>query len=356
MASTGVESTDISALGEGTVEPSGDVGAPRPRPIPPGQRPLRAGAATRFVDPGPLVAVAAAVGLYVWLAVIEPDAASYMGLSLVLSGAVPLVFAALGQMIVIGLGDIDLGNGYAVGLVNVLVAVTLERNGIVGCLLLVAFVVAYGIVGVLVAWRGLPAIIVTLGASFLWLGIGLQIAPTPAGTAPHWLAVVYAWNPPGVPLPVLISLVALLVGGWLASYSRAGLALRAAGSNRSAVENFGRRITRIRVIAYMAAGCCIVLAGLAVTGLTNSGGATASSSYTLLGVAAVILGGGEFRGGKAPVVGVVFGAIAISLVSSVLALVNVSSNLQDAAEGLVLVIAILSRRLVEGRSRGGALL
>jgi len=265
------------------------------------------------------------------------------------------VFAALSQMIIIALGDIDLGNGYAVGLVNVVVALTLRTNGIVGWLLLVGVVVGYGIIGLLVAWRGLPAIIVTLGASFVWLGVGLTIAPDPGGAAPGWLAVVYGWHPPGVPLPALVCLVAIVLGGWLASYSRGGLALRAAGSNRKAVENFGRKTARIRVSAYMAAGCCVVLAGLSVTGLTGSGDPTASSSYTLLAIGAVILGGGDFRGGKAPVVGVVFGAIAISLVSSVLGVVNISSNLQDAAEGVVLVVAILSRRVTEGGLRGGVL-
>lgn len=303
----------------------------------------------RLLDPAPLVAIVATVGLYGWLTAIEPGALSYSGIALELTSAIPLVFAAVGQMIVISLGDIDLGTGYGIGLVNVIAAITMQHDALAGWLLVVAVVVGYGIIGFLVARRGLPAIIVTLGASFIWLGVGLLIAPTPAGSSPGWLSRLMALNPPGLPFPIVVSLIVMGIGGTIVTMSRAGVLLRAAGSNRGAVRVYGGNLIRIRVAGYLVAGLCVVLGGLSLTGLTGTGSVTGSSDYTLLAIAGVILGGGEFRGGKAPVVGVVCGALALALVTSVMGVLNVSSSFQTGIEGLVLVAALLVRRIVNWR-------
>ncbi|HVB54123.1 MAG TPA: ABC transporter permease [Candidatus Acidoferrales bacterium] len=300
----------------------------------------------RALDPAPLVAVAAAIGLFIWLVIIEPSALSYSGVSLVLIGSVPLVFAAVGQMIVIALGDIDLGTGYAIGLVNVVVALIMTHNELVGWVLLAAFVVGYGMIGLLVAWRGIPAIIVTLGAGFVWLGISLIVAPTPAGSAPAWLGGLMALNPPGIPMPLGAALLVMVVGGTLVTFSRPGLLLRAVGSHRGAVRDFGGHPRRVRVLAYMVVGVCMVAGGLSLTGITDTGSSSGVSQYTLLAIAAVILGGGQFSGGKAPVVGVVCGAIALSLVASVMSVVSIPSSLQTGVEGVILVAAVLGQRLV----------
>lgn len=330
--------TELGTVLNGALAPPVDVRV--------GRLTKRLGASLRHFDPAPLVAMAAAVALYAWLTAIEPGALSYSGISLVLTGAVPLIFAAVGQMIVISLGDIDLGTGYGIGLVNVIAAVTMTRNSLLGWALLLAMVIGYGIIGLLVAWRGLPAIIVTLGASFIWLGIGLIIAPTPAGSSPGWLTRVMALNPPAIPLPIVVMLIVMVLGGAIITLSRSGVLLRATGSNRASVRVYGGSVLRVRVGAYLAAGVCVVLGGLSLTGITGTGSVDGSSDYTLLAIAGVILGGAEFKGGKAPVVGVVCGAIALSLVTSVMGVLNVSSSLQTGIEGLVLVAAILGRRLV----------
>ena len=311
-----------------------------PRPV---TRPVRS---LRLLDPAPFVAVGAAVGLYAWLTALEPGALSYSGVALVLTGAIPLIFAAVGQMVVISLGDIDLGTGYGIGLVNSIAAITMLHNALLGWSLLLTVILGYGVIGLLVAWRGLPAIIVTLGGSFIWLGIGLIIAPTPAGSSPAWLTHLMALSPPGVPFPIVVSVIVMVLGGGIVTMTRAGVLLRAAGSNRGAVRVYGGNLVRVKIAAYLVAGVCVVLGGLSLTGITGTGSVTGSSDYTLLAIAGVILGGGEFRGGKAPVVGVVCGAIALSLVTSVMGVLNVSSSLQTGIEGLVLVAAILARRFV----------
>lgn len=337
-------------------------GRPEPGRLPAGQPAVRAaGAAVRDrpsasgavleslgrVDRGPLLAVGAAIALYIWLSVLEPDALSYNGLSLTLSTTMPLIFVALSQMIFISLGDLDLGNGYSVGLANVVGALILPRHPWLGLGALALIVVAYAGMGALVQWRALPAIIVTLGASFVWLGLSLIVAPSPGGSSPGWLTSAANWNPPGLPLPLLVALVVAIAGTLVVVRTRPGVILRATGSNPAAARAYGISIGTVRVLAYTAAGLAVVIGGLLLTGLTQSGDANASGDFTLLSVAAVILGGGEFRGGRTPVIGAVFGALALSLVSPVLSALNVPSNYQTGAVGVVLVLVIAGRRLLQ---------
>lgn len=299
------------------------------------------------IDRSPLLAVAAAVALYAWLSFLEPDALSYQGFTLSLSSTMPLVFISLSQMVIIALGDLDLGNGYAIGLANVVAALILPRHELLGFGALVLIVIAYAGMGALIQLRSLPAIIVTLGASFVWWGVALLIAPSPGGSAPGWLITAANWNSPGIPLPLLVCLVVAVAGSVIVVRLRAGVMLRAVGSNPNAARSFGVPVPMVRILAYTAAGLLVVIGGLMLTGITQSGDPNASADFTLLSVAAVILAGSEFRGGRASVVGVVFGALALSLVSPVLSALNVPSNYQTGAVGVVLVLVIAGRRLLQ---------
>lgn len=98
-----------------------------------------------------------------------------------ISSALPLIFAALGQMFIVMCGDVDMGNGYSIGLVNVIVGIWLTGNPLVGFLGLVIFVGLYMALAALIKIRQIPAIVVTMGAQFVWYGLALIICPTPGG-------------------------------------------------------------------------------------------------------------------------------------------------------------------------------
>lgn len=290
------------------------------------------------------------VGLLGWAVDLRPAAFSYTGLTLLLSAAVPLALAAVSQMFIIMLGDIDLGIGYFVGVTNVVAAVVLPRHPVAGCGLLALFVVGYMVQGALVEIRKIPAIIVTLGASFVWLGAGLLLLPIPGGKEPTWLGSIYAAQPPVLPLPILIAVILAIVTYGISFGLPYSSVMRGAGGNALAVQRSGWSLLRVRVTIYGLAGVFGVLAGIAVTGVTASGDVNASSNYTLLAIAAVILGGGEFSGGLAVPVGTVLGAFTISLVGSVLALLNVSSNYQTGAQGLILLLVLAGRAVTRRRT------
>jgi ribose transport system permease protein len=296
-------------------------------------------------------AVVSAVAMIAMIAVcasLQPDVLSVAGLSLVLSATVPLVIAAQAQMTLMAVGDIDLGIGTFVGLVTVITATRLVTSPLVGVLILLGLVASYTVLGVLIHLRRVPSLIATLGASFVWLGLGMFVLPTPGGTTPEWLAAFGMWQPAVFPAPLLpILLVAALVY-LLSARSTLGVRMRGLGSNPVALERAGLRPLASRAIAYTAAGALGVLSGLVLASQTGGGDVSSASSYTLMTVAAVILGGGSFHGGSAVPWGVVVGGVTLGLVSVVLSLLDVPTNMQSAVQG-VIVLAVLAGRVLVGK-------
>jgi ribose transport system permease protein len=278
---------------------------------------------------------------------LQPALLSVNGLSLVLSSIVPLVLAAVAQMVMMSVGDIDLSIGAFVGLVTAISATLLTETPVVGVLALLALVVAYGLLGALVHLRKVPSLIATLGASFIWLGLGTFALPTPGGSAPDWLFSYAAWNPTWFPAP-LVPIIVVSGLAWLVTQGSAlGVELRALGSNPVALQRSGAREVLTRVTAYALVAVLGILAGLTLTSQIGGGDVSAADSYTLISVAAVILGGGSFRGGRSVPWGAMVGAVTLGLVSVLLSFLNLSSNVQPAIQGGIVIAALAGRLVVE---------
>jgi ribose/xylose/arabinose/galactoside ABC-type transport system permease subunit len=293
-----------------------------------------------------------AAALAVMLAVIiqrQPLAASYFGLNLLLNFAMPLIFAALAQMCVIAASDIDLSIGPFISLVNCVAATWLADTPLLGVAALAVLVAGYAAMGALIHWRALPSIVVTLGASFVWLGLALLVLPTPGGAAPGWLAALFAWQPPFVPLPIVVAVVAAVAGEFLLMRTSYGAVLRGIGGNPRAVARAGWSLLAGRAALYGMAGFLGVLAGLTLTALNTTGDANVGAQYTLESIAAVIVGGGEFFGGIVSPAGAVVGAIIMLLTGSLLSFLSISSDWQLSVQGGVLILVLATR--VFGRRR-----
>ncbi|MGY5800040.1 ABC transporter permease [Rhizobium sp. LEGMi12c] len=293
-----------------------------------------------------------AIALVVMLTVIfwiRPTAMSYFGFTLLFKLAVPLMFAALAQMLVIMLGDIDLSIGSFVGFVTCVTALYLDTAPMLAIVIYVGSIFVYAGVGLVIHLRQLPSIIVTLGMSFIWLGVAIIILPAPGGAAPAWLSGFMAWRPPLLPLPVLLAIAAALIGHFVISQSSYGAVLRGAGGNPRAIQRAGWSITVIRAAVYAAAGLLGLIAGIALTGLTTSGDPNVAPAYTLLGVGAVILGGGSFAGGIVSPVGTVIGALTLALAGSLLSFLQVPPTWQIGAQGGILFLVLAGRILLSDK-------
>jgi ribose transport system ATP-binding protein len=279
----------------------------------------------------------------------NPDIVSGIGITLVFSAAIALAFAAVSQLFVITAGDIDLGLGAFMGLVNVIAATWLVTDPGKALLAFVPLLLAYPLVGLFVHIRRVPAIIVTLGLSFVWLGFASLRLARPGGESPGWLSAALELELPLVPQPVWLCVLPGLFAFGVLMRTRYGAVLRGFGNNPRAVEAAGWSTLRARVVLYALAGLFAFLAGIVVTGTTYGGDPTGSMSFTLLSVAAVILGGAEFSGGVVSPVGVIFATLTLVLVGTMLSLLEVDAVYLPLVQGLLLLAVVSVRTLLVRR-------
>ena len=278
----------------------------------------------------------------------QPRAMSYFGLNLLFNLAVPIALATIAQMMIIMVNDIDLSLGAFVSLVACVTATFLNDAPLVGVLILLALILSYAVLGAVIHALELPAIVVTLGMSFVWGGLALFILPSPGGASPGWLRTLMTVKPPFAPMAVVAAIIIAAVTHVLIIRSGIGTVLRGVGGNARSVARAGWPVIRLKALAYGLAGLFGVLAGMALVGLTTSADANIALRYTLLSIAGVILGGGEFIGGKVSPVGAVIGALTLTLAASFLSFMRLSPDWQIGAQGAILIL-VLTARLIFSR-------
>ena len=293
-----------------------------------------------------LLLVLAAIG---WL---NPRAISYFGFTLMLNYAVPIALATMAQMFAMTGNDIDLSIGTFVGFACCVTATFVNETPLLGALILLGCVGVYALLGALIQWRNLPSIVVTLGMSFVWQGLAVLLLPKPGGHAPVWLTSLMGAKPPYVPLPILAALIIAAVCWFGLMRTSYGAILRGTGGNAVAIGRAGWSLLRAKVALFALVGLFGVLSGMALVGITRSADANIGNGYTLLSIAAVILGGGEFVGGLVSPIGAVIGALTLTLASThLLGFMRIPPDWQVGANGAILVIVLAARVLISQKGR-----
>jgi ribose transport system permease protein len=292
--------------------------------------------------------------LIVFTKIIQPSYGASGVQNLAIS-VLPLALAAVGQAIVVISGGIDLSVGAVMALTSVVSAVLMNGQSegvsvaVVLGVLLLGLVVGAVNGGVVVLTR-VPDIVVTLAMSFVWAGCALLVLKTPGGAAAQWLkdlvtgALGNEWIPRGA--VVLIIIVALI---WIPiRRSRLGLSIYAIGSNRLAAFRSGVPVDRTRLVAYMLTGLFAALGGLALT--ASTGIATpVPGPYTLLSVAAVVLGGVSLAGGRGGVFGPIVAVAILQLIRTDMTFLRVNTNLAVVLQGVILIGVVMFGSLIQIR-------
>ena len=277
----------------------------------------------------------------------QPLAMSYFGLNLLLNLAIPVAFATMAQVVILAVGDLDLSTGTFVSLVATIGATLLPTQPLLGVAALVALIGVYALAGALVEWRKLPSIVVTLGLSFVWLGCAVLLLPVPGGKAPQWLVAAMNVKTPLAPLPIWVALATALMGHLVITRSSFGTRIRGLGGHAAALARAGQSLVLLRAQAYALAGFFGVIAGLLLVGQATSADANIASRYTLVSIAAAILGGCEFSGGRVSPAGAVAGALTMTLAASFLTFLNVPPDFQIGVQGAILVLVLGLRAAID---------
>jgi len=292
--------------------------------------------------------------LLVFTKLIQPSygVAGVQGLGI---SVLPLALAAVAQAVVVISGGIDLSIGSMMALTNVVAASLMKGQSEQFDVLVVIGVLGLGLLlgaingGVVVITR-VPDIVVTLAMSFVWAGFALIVLPSPGGSSAKWLmdlasgSFLNEWIPKAA--VVLIFVVAVI---WIpVRRSRLGLSIYATGSNPLAAFRSGVSIGRTKILAYALMGLFAALAGLSLTASTGIG-TPVPGPYTLLSVAAVVLGGVSLAGGKGGVFGSIVAVVILQLIRTDMTFLNVNTNLATVVQGLILIGVVMIGSLVQIR-------
>jgi ribose transport system permease protein len=259
------------------------------------------------------------------------------------TSVMPLVLAAVAQAIVVISGGIDLSIGSMMAFTSVVSASLMDKQSDAFGVAVVIGVLALGVLlgavnGALVVLTRVPDIVVTLAMSFVWAGCALLVRSGPGGGAATWLKnivkgpLLNEW----IPMAAVVALVVIFVVWIPLSRSRVGLSIYAIGSNRLAAFRSGIPVSRTRVVAYGFTGLFSALAGLSLTA-TTSIGSPVPGPYTLLSVAAVVLGGVSLAGGRGGVFGPIVAVVVLQLIQTDLTFLRFDSNFAYVAQGAILI-------------------
>lgn len=251
---------------------------------------------------------------------------------------------ALGQFIVIVTAGIDLSVGSTMALAAMTVAVLADAQVFWPLVFLSPFVVglAVGTVnGLGLTKLHMPhPFIMTLGMLFIVRGItNLISGGVPISGLPDEVRFLGANNIPGTLIPVsLIAVVVTYFLVWLfLNHGRQGRHIFAIGGNPQAAKVSGVPVARTLVLAYALCGLLAGFAGLLLAGRTNSGFPAAGTGDELYAIAAVIIGGASFFGGRGTVLGVFAGVLVLGMMRNLLNLSGVPSFWQQVAIGVVII-------------------
>ncbi len=263
--------------------------------------------------------------------------------------ATPLVLATYSVMSIAmaGRATVDLSVGPLIGFINVTLVTLFGAELLASPLEFFLYAIAVGIayhllMGLIIVFVRVQPIIVSLSGYLALSGINLVIMARPGGTAPDWMA---DWGQ-GVSVysPVSAILVLATVAWLLFTRSAFYGHLRLMGADERAAYTSGVRINVVRLGAHVIAGIYAGLAALTYTSLIGSGDPTQGTTYTLIAVTALVLGGTSLAGGRGGVIGSLLGAANIYLITTVLATFNfgpVQSFVTDLSYGAVLVVSLL---------------
>jgi len=196
--------------------------------------------------------------------------------------------------------------------------------------------------GALVVVTRVPDIVVTLAMSFVWAGAALLVLRTPGGGSVEWLRdlVLGPFGNEWIPRAAIVLAVVVAVIWIPLQRSRLGLSFYAIGSNQLAAFRSGVSVGWTKFLAYVVAGLFSALAGIMLLASTGIG-TPVPGPYTLLSVAAVVLGGVSLAGGRGGLVGPVIAVVILSLLRTDMTFMRLNTNLATVAQGVILVAVVM---------------
>ena len=259
---------------------------------------------------------------------------------------------ALGATIVILLGHIDLSVPWVLGGAAI-VSTTMVGSDIpllsaLAIPMALLFGVVVGIVnGIGVAWFRIPSMVWTLAVNSIMLGVAVLNTGgfNPKGEASALMITMATGNIASVPIAFLIWITLAIVLALFLKRGGYGRYLSSIGYNEKATYLSGVSTSTVIFSAFMIAGACSALGGVLLAGYANQAYQSMGDPYLMPTIAAVVIGGTSILGGKGNLAGTIGGVAFITLLSSILSVMQISEAWRNIIFGSMIIAMLLLQTL-----------
>lgn len=310
----------------------------------------------RFKEKGlkALLAPAALIILYIFFGIFGRNFFSYVTLVNIIDASYYIGFISIGVTFVIITGGIDLSVG-TVMMASAIIGGTAYKSWgwplEISLLLIIVVGVLFGIFnGIMVSRVGMPPFIVTLGTMMISMGLGAIVSNVQSATFPTravedgWYKQIFKFvseEGTSVPTGAIVLLVVVAIAYVILTKTKMGRYIYAIGSNKEAARLSGVNVKRWEASAYVVAGACAGIGGIAYAALYTTILPAAGQGFELLAIAGAVIGGTSLAGGVGTVFGTLIGVLIMSVLNVGLPALDLQSQYQNFFTGVVVIGAVL---------------
>lgn len=295
------------------------------------------------------------LGLVIFFGIIEKNFFTPYNLILIARNTCIPLLAAVGMTLAVLISQIDLSIGAVISLTAVVLGITTSRGiptlpAIV--ISLMVGVVIGSINGVMIAVKKFDYWITTF--STMSIGAGLALVAAGGRTSPiqndaiDWLGNGRIM---GIYTMIWITVLLILLMIVVLKQTRLGYNIYSIGGSENVAGVSGINVVKNRFVVYVISGLFASIAGVMIAGMTTSASPIVGTEYSFNTMAAVVIGGTSFEGGKGGLVGTLLGTLLLRVLASGLSMMGISSVAQKVIIGLVIVCLIVADQILEKRKK-----
>lgn len=298
------------------------------------------------------------IGVFLYFSITNEYFLTYDNIADILRSISIVTLVAIGVTFSLIVDGFDLSVGSTVSLTTVVVATLMVWFEFPLWAVIVIPIVLGALVGLfnslLIVKIRIPDLLATLGTMYIVSGIHrtytkgysvynqmpLQDGSTAPGTFSESFLFIGQGRIIGVPIPVIIMILSVIIVHIFLNYTRWGRLLYITGGNKEAARLSGIKVNKVRTLAYVLAGVFAAIGGILFAARVGSGQIDSGAPLLMEAVAAVFVGFSVLGAGKPNVIGTFFGAVLIGILLNGLTMMNIPYYSFEIIKGTVLVLAL----------------
>jgi AI-2 transport system permease protein len=296
----------------------------------------------------------ACAGVAILFRFLSPFFLTAQNLTTILRNSVELLLVSLGISFILATAGIDIAVGGALGICAIFVGWSIQGDWPLAVVLLIGPTIGttLGLVSAaLIVWGKIPPIIATLGLFGIYRSaIFLLLGGSWISGLPDTLRLAINQSIGGIPIIAIYVLFFYLVGWLVIGWLPLGTAIRATGGNERAAKLSGVAIGKTKFFAYGFTGLLVGFAALLYVARYRNVETSTGGLVALDAIVASVLGGTSVLGGKANLLGTMFGVFLVRLLQNGFVLVGVPSLWEQVITGVLLIAVLILDALARSRT------